>query len=113
MASGISSPPWISRSSRKVVAPVVSIFSQRVFASHLSAVAWLTKTWYCLARTFLEEPSFLPSQRTIGDQQNVDSSTATSHSHPAIRHAVCTIKKQRVGEGRGGVSWPCNASYTS
>ncbi len=34
----------MSRSSRNVVAPVDSMHSQIFVASHLSAVAWLTKT---------------------------------------------------------------------
>src|ERR1022692_3049631 len=50
--SGMSSPPSISRSSRNVDAPDSSIFSHSVLASHLSAVAWLTKTWYGFAVSF-------------------------------------------------------------
>ena len=37
MASGIESPPSMSRSSRNVSAPAASNFSQRIFAIHLSA----------------------------------------------------------------------------
>src|SRR5262245_51316413 len=42
----MSSPPLMSRSSRNVVAPAASIFSHRMTAKPLSAVAWLTNTWY-------------------------------------------------------------------
>jgi len=47
MASGMSAPPAISRSSRNVVTPgMASISIHIIRATHLSAVAWLMNTRY-------------------------------------------------------------------